>query len=288
MHSSYSLIHAGKVRRLYALPDPAAMLLVATDAISAYDFVLDSQIPDKGIILTQMSLWWFDQLSDLVDNHVLWGSRLDGAAGPYPLPADWVGRTMVTERLEMLPVECIARGYITGSGWQEYQRSGTVTGIALPAGLRHGDRLPEPIFTPSTKADIGEHDENISFDQLVNLVGKESAQALRDLTLQVFAAASTMAEERGIILADTKFEFGRRDDGTMVLADEVLTPDSSRFWDMSQYQPGSSIPSFDKQFVRDWLTDQSGWDKSAGTPPPALPAAVIQATRQRYLEAYRR
>jgi phosphoribosylaminoimidazole-succinocarboxamide synthase len=286
--TEYPLIHAGKVRRLYGLPDPAQLLMVATDAISAYDFVLTTPIPDKGVILTQMSLWWFEQLRDVVDNHVVWGSRLDGEPGPYPIPADWVGRTIVAEKLEMLPVECIARGYITGSGWAEYQRSQTVTGIPLPAGLRHADKLPEPIFTPSTKAELGLHDENISYDALVELVGADTAAQLKDLTLTVFTRASQIAEERGIILADTKFEFGRRPDGVIVIADEVLTPDSSRFWDAAHYAPGAQVPSFDKQYVRDWLTGDSGWDKAGTTPPPPLPDAVVAATRARYVEAYHR
>lgn len=260
--------------------------MVATDAISAFDFVLPTPIPDKGVVLTQMSLWWFDQLADVTANHVVWGSTLDGQAGPYPLPADWVGRTIVAEKLEMLPVECIARGYITGSGWAEYQRSGTVTGIRLPAGLRHADKLPEAIFTPSTKADLGQHDENISYAQLVDLVGTDTAASLRDLTLAIFARASDLAEARGVILADTKFEFGRRPDGTIVLADEVLTPDSSRFWDEAHYAPGQTVPSFDKQYVRDWLANDSGWDKVS--PPPDLPPDVVAATRARYVEAYRR
>ena len=262
--------------------------MVATDAISAFDFVLPTPIPDKGTILTQMSLWWFDRLADVVENHVVWGSRVGGGAGPYALPEEWQGRTIVAEKLDMIPVECIARGYITGSGWAEYQRSQTVTGIPLPAGLRHADRLPEPIFTPSTKADIGQHDENISYAQLVDLVGDETAEALRDLTLNVFVRASGIAEARGIILADTKFEFGRRADGTIVLADEVLTPDSSRFWDEAHYVPGQQVPSFDKQFVRDWLANESGWDKNGTTPPPPLPDEIIAATRDRYIEAYHR
>jgi len=282
----YPLLHAGKVRRLYAVPDPAQLLMVATDAISAFDYVLPTPIPDKGIILTQMSLWWFEQLADVTANHVVWGSTLDSAPGPYPLPADWIGRTIVAEKLQMLPVECIARGYITGSGWAEYQRSGTVTGIPLPAGLRHADKLPEPIFTPSTKADLGQHDENISYAQLTDLVGAETAAALRDLTLAIFGRASELAEARGVILADTKFEFGRRADGTIVLADEVLTPDSSRFWDEAHYAPGQAVPSFDKQYVRDWLANDSGWDKVSA--PPDLPAEVVAATRARYVEAYQR
>ena len=260
--------------------------MVATDAISAFDFVLDTPIPDKGILLTQTSLWWFDQLSEVVENHVIWGSGLDGTPGPYEIASDWQGRTILAEKLQMLPVECIARGYITGSGWAEYQKVGTVTGIPLPPGLRHGDKLPEPIFTPSTKAEIGLHDENISFAQLVDLVGVETAVALRDLTLAVFTRASAIAEEKGIILADTKFEFGRRADGQIVLGDEVLTPDSSRFWDMTTYEPGGQIPSFDKQYVRDWLAHDSGWDRTS-TPPP-LPSSIVAATRARYVEAYER
>ena len=284
----FPLLHSGKVRRLYQVPNPLQLLMVATDSISAFDYVLATPIPDKGIILTQMSLWWFDQLADVVDNHLIWGSRIGGEAGPYPLPPQWEHRSMVAEKLEMLPVECIARGYITGSGWAEYQQSQTVTGIKLPAGLRHADKLPEPIFTPSTKADIGLHDENISFDQLIDLVGEKTAVELRDLTLAVFGAASKIASTRGIILADTKFEFGRRPDGVIVLADEVLTPDSSRFWDQGDYQPGRQMPSFDKQFVRDWLAKESGWDKSGTLPPPPLPPEIVAATRARYVEAYQR
>jgi len=289
MDSGFPLLHSGKVRRLYGVPDDSELLMVATDAISAFDFVLPTPIPDKGIILTQMSLWWFGQLADVVSNHVVWGSRVGKAdPGPYPIPDDWQGRTILAQKLEMIPVECIARGYITGSGWAEYQKSQTVTGIPLPAGLRHADKLPEPIFTPSTKADLGQHDENISFAQLTDLVGADTAAELRDLTLAVFTKASRIAEARGIILADTKFEFGRRPDGTIVLADEVLTPDSSRFWDEVHYEPGQVVPSFDKQFVRDWLAHDSGWDKDGETPPPPLPSDIVAATRARYVEAYHR
>lgn len=284
----YPLIHSGKVRRLYEVPDPTQMLMVATDSISAFDYVLDTPIPDKGVILTQMSLWWFDQLADVVDNHVVWASKLGGDEGPYPIPDEWQGRCMVVKKLEMFEVECIARGYITGSGWAEYQESQTITGIPLPAGLRHADRLPQPIFTPSTKAEIGLHDENISFEEVEALVGAEDAAKLRDRTLDVFARASEIAEERGIILADTKFEFGRGTDGSIILADEVLTPDSSRFWDREDHVPGQQIPSFDKQFVRDWLALESGWDKKSGNVPPPLPAHIVEATRERYVEAYRR
>ncbi|SDD60641.1 phosphoribosylaminoimidazole-succinocarboxamide synthase [Auraticoccus monumenti] len=272
------LIHAGKVRELYAFMDPAAMLMVASDAISAYDHVLTPDIPDKGKVLTQLSLWWFEQLADVVPNHVL----------STDVPDRVRGRAVVCERLRMIPVECVVRGYLTGSGWAEYQQSRTVCGIALPDGLRDGDRLPEPIFTPATKAPMGEHDENVDFDTVVATIGAEQAEAVRDLTLAVYAAAEPIARERGIILADTKLEFGTRPDGTVVLADEVLTPDSSRFWDAAQWRPGESLPSFDKQFVRDWLTRESGWDRASDTPPPALPPHVVAATRERYLEALQR
>jgi len=285
---TYPLLHAGKVRRLYELPDPELMLMVASDSISAFDYVLDTPIPDKGIILTQMSLWWFDQLADVVDNHVVWASRLDGAEGPYPIPDDWQGRCMVVKKLDMFEVECIARGYITGSGWAEYQESQTITGIPLPAGLIHASQLPEPIFTPSTKAEIGLHDENISFEQVVTIVGEADAARLRDLTKKVFTRASEIAVTRGIILADTKFEFGRDSRGEIILADEVLTPDSSRFWDINDHTPGQQVPSFDKQYVRDWLALESGWDKKGSSAPPPLPDDIVAATRARYVEAYHR
>lgn len=272
------LIHAGKVRELYAFMDPGAMLMVAGDTISAYDFVLTPPIPDKGVVLTQLSLWWFDQLHDVVPNHVL----------STDVPTAVQGRAIVCERLAMVPLECVVRGYLTGSGWAEYQQSQTVCGIALPAGLRDGDRLPEPIFTPATKAPMGEHDENIDFDTAVSIVGAEQAAAVRDLSLAVYATAEPIARERGIILADTKLEFGVRADGTLVLADEVLTPDSSRFWDAEGWRPGESLPSFDKQFVRDWLTGESGWDRHGDQPPPPLPASVVEATRERYLQAWHR
>jgi len=274
--ASLPLIHAGKVRRLYALDDPNTILIVATDAISAFDQVLETPIPDKGAILTQLSVWWFDQLQDIVPNHLI----------STDVPVDVQGRAIVAERLEMIPVECIARGYITGSGWAEYQVSGTIAGLSLPPGLKHADRLPEPIFTPTTKAPIGEHDEFLSYPALEELVGADVAEQLRDLTLHLYARGARLAAERGIILADTKFEFGRRPDGTIVLADEVLTPDSSRFWDAAQWQPGAQIPSFDKQYVRDWLTKDSGWDKASGATPPPLPDAVVEATRARYIQAY--
>jgi phosphoribosylaminoimidazole-succinocarboxamide synthase len=267
------LLHAGKVRRLYAWPDDR-ILMVATDAISAFDFVLSTPIPDKGVVLTQLSQWWFGQID--FPNHVI----------SVDVPEEFAGRGVIVEKLDMVPVECIARGYLTGSGWAEYQKSQTVCGIPLPAGLVDGSKLPEPIFTPSTKAEIGEHDENVDYATIVAAHGEDLASRLRDATLKIYSQAAEMAAERGIILADTKFEFGLRADGTLVLADEVLTPDSSRFWDAKLWEPGKSLPSFDKQYVRDWLTKESGWDKASDTPPPALPDEVIQATRARYFEAY--
>ncbi len=268
------LVHAGKVRELYALGEDR-LLMVATDRVSAFDFVLDPPIPDKGEILTRMSLWWFDQLSD-IDNHVISADVPDAVAG----------RAVVCERLEMIEIECVARGYLMGSGWTEYQHNHTVCGIDLPVGLQNGSRLPEPIFTPATKAPLGEHDENVDFAETVRRVGRDTAEQLRDLTLDIYRRAEDLASDRGIILADTKFEFGRRADGTVVLADEVLTPDSSRFVDASTWMPGERIDSYDKQFLRNWLAEQSGWDRSTDTPPPALPDEIVQATRARYLQAY--
>jgi phosphoribosylaminoimidazole-succinocarboxamide synthase len=271
------LVHAGKVRELYAL-GADRLLMVATDRISAFDFVLDSLIPDKGRVLTQLSQWWFGQLTDLVENHVL------GTDVPEPVR----GRAVVCERLEMIPVECVARGYLTGSGWLEYQASRTVCGVPLPDGLVDGSRLPEPIFTPATKAALGDHDENVDFATVTSLVGRETAERIRGLTLAVYGRAEGVARERGLLLADTKLEFGFRSDGTVVLADEVLTPDSSRFWDAAGWQPGGRLESFDKQYVRDWLLRESGWDRSSGEAPPPLPAPVVEATRAKYLQAYRR
>ncbi len=273
------LIHHGKVRELYALDDQR-LLMVATDNISAFDYVLDSQIPDKGKVLNQLSLWWFDQLSDVSDHHVL----------STDVPPAVAGRAVVCERLRMIGVECVARGYLTGSGWAEYQRSGTVCGIGLPPGLLDGSRLPEPIFTPATKAPMGEHDENVSFAVVADTIGGALAEEIRAKTLALYARAEEIARQRGMIVADTKFEFGQRGDGEVIVADEVLTPDSSRFWEAATWQPGQRLDSFDKQFVRDWLTAESGWDKDADDPgpPPPLPAEVIAATRSRYLEAYER
>ncbi|WCC79639.1 phosphoribosylaminoimidazolesuccinocarboxamide synthase [Cutibacterium equinum] len=278
-HLDLPLLAEGKVRRLYRLPDqPGRLLMVATDRISAYDHVLTPGVPGKGAILTNMSLWWFDQLADIVDNHLV---SLD-------VPAEVAGRAMVVEELEMFPVECVVRGYLTGSGWAEYQRTGAVCGISLPDGLQDGSRLEEPIFTPAAKADQGEHDENIDYLHLVKLVGPEVAAQLHDLSLRIYQRAEEIARQRGIILADTKFEFGRRADGTIVLADEVLTPDSSRFWDAQTWQPGKGADSFDKQYVRDWLAQESGWDRTSDEEPPALPEEVVEATSRRYEEAWAR
>ncbi len=271
------LVHAGQVRELYAVDDDR-LLMVATDNISAFDHVLASQIPDKGKILNQLSLWWFDRIGDLVDNHVL----------STEVPPAVEGRAVVCERRRMIPVECVARGYLTGSGWVEYQQSQTVCGIRLPAGLVDGSELPEPIFTPATKADLGEHDENVSFEVVADTVGLELAGQIRDLTLAVYAKAQGIARDRGIILADTKLEFGQRLDGTVVLADEVLTPDSSRFWDAATWTPGGRLDSYDKQYVRDWLLHESGWDRAGDLPPPPLPGEVVAATRERYVQAYQR
>lgn len=271
-------LHSGKVRDLYTLAD-GNLLMVARDTISAYDFVLEPTIPDKGEILTRMSLWWFEQLKDLVPNHVISTDVPDAVAG----------RAVICEKLVMFPVECVARGYLTGSGLIDYAATGEICGIELPAGLVDGSKLPEPIFTPATKADLGEHDENIDFQHVVEAVGGQDAEALRILTLAVYDRAEQVARERGIILADTKFEFGARPDGTIVLADEVLTPDSSRFWPADEYEPGHPQPSFDKQFVRNWLTSaESGWDRASDTPPPRLPDEIVEKTRARYVEAYER
>ena len=278
-HLDLPLLAEGKVRRLYRFPDqPGRLLMVATDRISAYDHVLTPGVPGKGAILTRMSLWWFDQLADIVDNHLV---GLD-------VPAEVAGRAMVVEELDMFPVECVVRGYLTGSGWAEYQGHRSVCGIRLPDGLQDRSRLEEPIFTPAVKAPQGEHDENIDYLRLVKLVGPEVAAQLRSLSLQIYQRAEEIARKRGIILADTKFEFGRRADGTIVLADEVLTPDSSRFWDAESWQPGKGADSFDKQYVRDWLTKESGWDRASDQEPPALPDEVVKATSRRYEEAWAR
>ena len=272
-------VHSGKVRDLYELvegPHVGKLLMVASDRLSIFDFVLETTIPDKGEILTRTSLWWFDQLADLVPHHIV----------STDVPAEVAGRAVICDNLAMYPVECVARGYLTGSGLLDYAASGEVCGIPLPAGLVDGSRLPEPIFTPATKAELGDHDENVSFDAVVTAVGAARAAELRDLTLAVYGTAEEIARERGIILADTKFEFGDRD-GTTVLADEVLTPDSSRYWPAAEWEPGRAQPSYDKQIVRNWaLSPESGWDKTSGEAPPPLPPEVIERTRSRYVEAY--
>ncbi len=271
-------VHSGKVRDLFELPD-GRLLMVASDRISAFDYVLSPAIPDKGEILTRMSLWWFERLRDLVPHHVV----------STEVPAPLAGRAVICERLAMFPVECVARGYLTGSGLLDYRGTGKVCGIALPAGLEDGSRLPEPIFTPATKAALGAHDENVDYATVVAVVGTDTAGALRDLTLAVYRRAEAIAREQGIILADTKFEFGARPDGTIVLADEVLTPDSSRFWPADQWRPGRAQASYDKQYVRNWLlSPASGWDRSSGVPPPPLPSDVVEQTRSTYIEAFER
>ncbi|MEU2076255.1 phosphoribosylaminoimidazolesuccinocarboxamide synthase [Streptomyces sp. NPDC013489] len=272
-------LHTGKVRDLYRNED-GNLVMVASDRMSAYDWVLPTEIPDKGRVLTQLSLWWFDRLSDLVPNHVI-STELPAGA-----PADWAGRTTVCTSLNMVPVECVARGYLTGSGLLEYDESRTVCGLALPEGLADGSELPSPIFTPATKAAVGDHDENVSYEEVARQVGAETAALLRRTTLDVYGRARDIARERGIILADTKFEFGF-DGETLVLGDEVLTPDSSRFWPADQWEPGRAQPSYDKQFVRNWLTSAaSGWDRRSEQPPPPLPQEIVDATRAKYLEAY--
>jgi phosphoribosylaminoimidazole-succinocarboxamide synthase len=275
-------VHSGKVRDLYAT-DTGHLVMLASDRISAYDHVLPSPIPDKGRILTAMTVWWFEQLADLVDSHLL-------SYDDEVIPAEWRGRALLCRQLDMVPVEAVARGYLTGSGLADYRATGAVCGIPLPAGLQDGSELPEPIFTPASKAPVGEHDENIGFDAVQRLVGRDVASQLRELTLAVYRRGRELAADRGIILADTKLEFGRHPcTGELVLADEVLTPDSSRFWPAGQWQPGRAQPSYDKQYVRDWLTSPaSGWDRNSGQPPPTLPDEVVAATRARYLEAYER
>ena len=269
------LVARGKVRDIYTA-GPEELLFIATDRISAFDHVLGSGIPDKGRILTQISLFWFEYLQDVVANHLI-------SAAPAGLAPELAGRTMLVKRARMFPVECVVRGYLSGSGWKDYKATGSVCGIKLPAGLRESDKLPEPIFTPAAKINTGGHDENISFDMMVATVGQDYADKLRDLTLAIYAKASAYAATKGVILADTKFEFGLVD-GEIVLADEVLTPDSSRYWPEDQYTPGGPTPSFDKQFVRDYL-ESIGWDKQA--PAPGLPDDVIAATRERYMQAFR-
>lgn len=279
--SDYSHLAGGKVREIYEVDDKA-LLLAASDRISAFDFSLEPAIPDKGRILTATSMFFFDLLSD-VPNH------LAGPIDDERIPEDVLGRAMVVKRLDMVPFECVARGYLTGSGKKEYDATGRVCGVKLPEGLEEASKLPEPIFTPATKAEQGDHDENVTFDFVANKVGTELAERLRDATLEVYSRAAEYAETKGIILADTKFEFGLDEGGELVLADEVLTPDSSRYWPADGYEEGKNQPSFDKQYVRNWLkSPKSGWDPSDGSLPPELPGSVVEATRDRYIEAYER
>jgi phosphoribosylaminoimidazole-succinocarboxamide synthase len=278
------LIGRGKVRDLYAVPNSGqdALLLVATDRISAFDHVLATGIPGKGKVLTQISLFWFDLLSNLVPNHLITADVNKFPAALQPYADQLEGRSMLVKRANMFPVECVARGYQAGSGWKEYQASGTVCGIPLPGGLLDGSRLPEPVFTPATKSQDGAHDENISFAAVEAEVGAADAAQLRRLTMDIYRKAAEHAESRGLILADTKFEFGRTAEG-IILADEVLTPDSSRFWEGSAWKPGGPQPSFDKQFVRDYL-ESIRWNKQA--PAPGLPDEVVERTQAKYLEAF--
>jgi len=266
------LLHSGKARDIYA--DGEDLILVASDRISIYDVALPTPIPDKGRLLTALSLWWFEQLADLVPNHVI--SATD-------VPAEFAGRAIRCQRLDMIPVECVARGYLTGGGLREYERTGAVSGVSLPRGLGEASILPEPIFTPSSKAPVGEHDEPMTYDEVVHKVGAATAERLRQITIDVYRRGAELAADRGILVADTKLELGWAPDGTLVLADELLTSDSSRFWPAESYQPGRVQFSYDKQYVRDWATG-SGWDKQG--PAPDLPAEVVEATRARYIDVY--
>lgn len=277
--SQYPHVAGGKVRDLYRVDDNH-LLLVASDRISAYDHILETPIPDKGRVLTAMSVFFFDLLGGV--NH------LAGGAEDERIPQELLGRALVVRTLKMAPIECVARGYLTGSGLADYKATGSVCGVSLPDGLVEASELPEPIFTPASKAELGDHDENVDFAAVVDALGPELAESLRTATIDIYERAARYAASRGIILADTKFEFGVDDDGTLVLADEVLTPDSSRYWPADGYEAGKVQPSFDKQFVRDWLTGESGWDKRGDASPPPLPADIVDATRARYIEAYER
>ena len=282
--TDYRHLASGKVRELYRIDDEH-LLFVASDRISAFDYILDTLIPDKGRILTAMSVFFFGLISDRggAPNH------LGGPPDDPRIPAEVLGRALVVRQLDMMPVECVARGYLTGSGLLDYQRTGSVCGIALPAGLVEASKFDQPLFTPATKAELGAHDENISFDRVVAMTGAQRAGQLRDLTLQTYNLAAEHALAKGIIIADTKFEFGVDRGGRLVLADEVFTPDSSRYWPADSYTEGVVQPSFDKQFVRNWLTGpESGWDRHGAAPPPPLPDAIVASTRARYIEAYER
>jgi phosphoribosylaminoimidazole-succinocarboxamide synthase len=272
---TFKHLHSGKVRDLYQTPE-SNLLMIASDRISAFDYVLSSKIPDKGKILNALSLWWFDQLTQIVPNHLI----------STDVPASVTGRAVIVEKLEMLPIECVVRGYLVGSGFQDYELTGSICGHKLPKGLQLASKLPTAIFTPATKAEMGEHDQNISMDEVTNLIGTDLASKVEQISLEIYNQASQIALNKGVVLADTKFEFGVRSDGTLVLADEVLTPDSSRFWDPTKIELGSSPESFDKQFVRNWLlSKESGWQKDL-TPPPVLPDQIISQTAAKYQQAY--
>lgn len=274
--SGFRHLYSGKVRELYETPD-GVLLLVATDRMSAFDWVLQTEIPEKGKILTQLSLWWFRQLADVVPNHLV----------DAPIPAEFAGRAMACQKLSMVPFECVARGYLAGSAVTDYRASGAVCGHQLPPGLSEGSRLPQALFTPATKAPRGEHDLNVPVSVVADSVGADVADALEQITLEVYRRGAELAEGRGIIVADTKIELGFDSGGALVLADEVLTPDSSRFWPADQWSPGRSQPALDKQYVRDWLTSpDSGWDRNSGQPPPPLPQDVVDRTHDTYVRAY--
>lgn len=278
-------LHSGKVRDLYVAGE-GQLLMVASDRISAFDHVLPTDIPDKGAVLTAMSLWWFEQLADVAPNHVVTARVEEFPATFAPFSEALRGRSVLCRQLTMVGVECVARGYLAGSGVLDYEANGSVCGVQLPAGLREGSRLPEAIFTPTTKAPLGEHDRAMTFEEVVAEVGAAAAEELRAVTLAVYAKGSDLAAAAGIILADTKIEVGRDDEGRLVLGDELLTPDSSRYWPAITWAPGSAQPSYDKQYVRDWLAHESGWDRESA--PPALPEDVVARTREKYVEAYER
>lgn len=284
-------VSSGKVRDIYAPADqdaPDRLLLVTSDRISAFDYILPTPIPGKGKILNQLAIWWMDRLRDIVENHLL--ATAHDPLDPYSVPEGVEGRAVVAKALRMIPIECVVRGYLTGSGLVEYEKSGTVCGIGLPEGLAEASRLDTPIFTPAAKAELGEHDENITFERAADMVGAELAARLRDTSIALYERARDIAAARGVIIADTKFEFGLDPaTGALVLGDEILTPDSSRFWPADEWTPGRPTPSFDKQYLRDWLTSAaSGWDRASGAQPPALPDEVAAATGARYVEAFTR
>ncbi|MFN3407008.1 MAG: phosphoribosylaminoimidazolesuccinocarboxamide synthase [Caldimicrobium sp.] len=279
---SVPLLHRGKVRDIYDIGE--SLLIVATDRISAFDVVLPTPIPDKGKVLTLMTLFWLQYLSDIVENHLITSKVEEYPPILLPYKEILKDRSMIVKKAKVFPIECIVRGYITGSAWKEYLQKGSVSGIQLPQGLKESDKLPEPIFTPSTKAEIGKHDINISFSEMCQLIGESNAQILKELSLKLYKKASSYAEERGIIIADTKFEFGLYED-KIILVDEVLTPDSSRFWPLEEYQPGKPQKSYDKQFIRDWLKN-SGWKE--GLPPPPIPEDIVEKTREKYLQALKK